>query len=151
MSASREKKQRQGAGPAEKNVQIQQQQAARKRKTITYTIIGVVIAVLVAALLIWNSGFFQARATAATVGDTKLSTAELSYHYYSARQSIAMYGSYLGFDTSLSDEEQIYDAENNTTYRDYFLETALSNAKQYTALADEALKKIGRASCRERV
>ena len=140
MSASREKKQRQGAGPAEKNVQIQQQQAARKRKTITYTIIGVVIAVLVAALLIWNSGFFQARATAATVGDTKLSTAELSYHYYSARQSIAMYGSYLGFDTSLSDEEQIYDAENNTTYRDYFLETALSNAKQYTALADEALK-----------
>lgn len=140
MSASREKKQRQGAGPSEKALQAQQQQAARKRKTITYTIIGVVIAALVAALLVWNSGLFQARATAATVGGTKLSTAELSYYYYSARQSIAMYGSYLGFDTTKSDEEQIYNAEDNITYRDHFLETALSNAQQYTALADEALK-----------
>ena len=140
MSASREKKQRQGAGPSEKALQAQQQQAARKRQTITYTIIGVVIAALVAALLIWNSGFFQARATAATVGDTKLTTAELSYYYYSARQTYAMYGSYLGFDTSTPDDEQIYNAENNQTYRDYFLESALQNARQDAALAAEAVK-----------
>lgn len=140
MSASREKKQRQSAGPSEKALQAQQQQAARKRKTIAYTVIGVVIAGLVAALLIWNSGFFQARATAATVGDTTLSTAELSYYYYNARQTYAMYGSYLGFDTSKPDDEQTYTGDENKTFRDFFLETALSSAQRDIALAAEALK-----------
>ena len=80
MSASREKKQRQGSGLSEKALQAQQQQAARKRKTVIYTVIGVVVAVLVAALLIWRTGFFQARATAATVGGKNLTVAELSYY-----------------------------------------------------------------------
>ena len=140
MSASREKKQRQSAGPSEKALQAQQQQAARKRKTIVYTVVGVVIAGLVAALLIWNSGFFQARATAATVGDTTLSAAELSYYYYNARQPYAMYGSYMGFDTSKPDDEQAYTGDENKTFRDFFLETALSSAQRDMALAAEALK-----------
>ncbi len=142
MSASREKKQRQGSGPSEKALQAQQQ-AARKRKTITYTVIGVVAAVLVAALLIWNSGFFQARATAATVGGTNLTAAELSYYYYNARYNY-FYGSYMamlnGHDASTPDDEQIYNQEENKTLRDYFLETALSTAQRTQALADEALK-----------
>ena len=61
MSASREKKQRQGAGPSEKATQANQERAAYKRKARIYTIIGVVVVVLVAALLIWNSGLFQSR------------------------------------------------------------------------------------------
>jgi len=140
MSASREKKQRQNAGPSEKAAKAQQEQAAQKRKTILYSVIAAVVVVLVAALLIWRSGFFQSRATAATVGDESLTTAELGYYYYNARQSVAMYGSYLGFDTSKSDEEQIYSQSENKTYRDYFLEQALEAAKQHKALADEALK-----------
>ena len=94
MSASREKKQRQGAGLSEKDLQAQQQQTARKRQTVIYTVIGVVVAVLVAALLIWRSsrnGFVRdmiaaahANDTAATVGGKDLSVAELSYYYYSA-------------------------------------------------------------------
>ena len=141
MSASREKKQRQGAGPSEKALQAQQQQAAQKRKTITYTVIGVVIAVLIAALLIWNSGFFQARATAVTVGDTSLTTAELSYYYYNARSQYVYMASMLGsFDSSIPDDEQIFNAEENTTLRDYFMETALTNAQQYHYLSEEALK-----------
>lgn len=142
MSASREKKQRQSAGPSEKALQAQQQQAARKRKTIIYTVVGVVVAGLVAALLIWNSGFFQARATAATVGDTTLSTAELSYYYYAAR---TQYNSYMsmfggGLDSTKSDAEQVFNEEENKSYRDYFLETALSNVQRDMALAAEALK-----------
>ena len=78
MSASREKKQRQNAGPDQKAVKIQQEQAARKRKTILYSVIAGVVVVAVAALLIWNSGFFQARSTAAILGGEKLSLAELS-------------------------------------------------------------------------
>ena len=120
MSASREKKQRQGAGPSEKALLAQQQQAARKRKTITYTAVGVVIAGLVAALLIWNSGFFQARATAATVGDASLSTAELGYYYHVARNR---------FNSTMS-----------MFYRDYLLESALTTVQQELALSAEAKK-----------
>ena len=105
MSASREKKQRQSAGPDQKTVKVQQEQAARRRTTIVYSVIAAVIAVLVAALLVWRSGFFQARASAATVGDETLTAAELSFYYYNARQSTAMYGSYVGFDTTKSDDE----------------------------------------------
>ena len=139
MSASREKKQRQGSGPDLKISQAQQEQAERKRKTITYTVIGVVAAVLVAALLIWNTGFFQARATAATVGGTNISVADMSYYYYSARSPYATYGSLLGFDTTTPDDEQIYSEENQTTWRDYFMETALDEATRFTVLYNAAV------------
>ena len=138
MSASREKKQRQASGPSEKALQAQQQQAAHKRKTVIYTVIGVVIAALVAALLIWNSGFFQARATAATVGNENLSVAELSYYYYNARMNEFYVYNYLGY-TPPSDSD-MWDSTNGQTYRDHFLENALSSAQRSAALADEARK-----------
>ena len=141
MSASREKKQRQGAGPSEKAVQAQQEQAARKRKTIIYTVIGVVAAVLIAALLIWNSGFFQSRSTAATVGDTNLTAAEFSFFYYGTRNYYANYGYLLGYsyDASVDDDEQFADAANNVTWRDQILEEALASAQQQVVLYREAL------------
>ena len=136
MSASREKKQRQGSGPSEKVSQAQLEQAAYKKKVRTYTIIGIVVVVLVAALLIWNSGVFQRRATAATVGGHKLSTSELSYFYSDARYLYAVYGI---LDSSKADDEQYYNEEEGITYRDYFLETALDNAKNTLALYDAAV------------
>ena len=140
MSASREKKQRQSAGPDQKAVRVQQEQAARRRTVIIYSVIAAVIAVLVAALLVWRSGFFQARASAATVGDETLSTAELSFYYYDARRytvQMAAYG--IGtFDTTKTDDEQFNEAEGQT-YRDYFMEQALENAQQHKALAEEAV------------
>lgn len=141
MSASREKKQRQGASPSERSIQAQQEQAARKRKTITYSVIGVVVAVLVAALLIWNSGFFQARATAATIGDTSLNAGELSYYYYGLRNEYASYASVFGytFDSSIPESEQYRDEAEGVTWRDFFLESALTTAQQYISMADEAL------------
>ena len=138
MSASREKKQRQGAGLSEKALQAQKQQAERKRKTVIYTVIGVVVAVLVAVLLVWRTGFFQARATAATVGGKSISTAELSYYYYSARMNEFYYYSYFGLATP--SDSDVRDSSTGQTYREYFLETALSSAQDNLALADEALK-----------
>ena len=138
MSASREKKQRQGAGLSEKALQAQQEQAAKKRKTIIYTAIGAVVAALVAALLIWNSGFFQARATAATVGGRNLSAAELSYYYYSVRNGEFYYYSLFGL-TPPSDSD-VRDTTTGQTYREYFLETALRSAQENFALADVARK-----------
>mgnify|MGYP001029486914 FL=1 len=138
MSASREKKQRQNTGPSDKSVKIQQEQAAQKRQTIVYAVVGGITAVLVAALLIWNSGFFQTRAVAATLGDETLTTAELSYYYHNVRSTYAQMGVYVGFDTSKSDDEQLQ--SENKTYRDFFLESALDDAQKYLALANEAVK-----------
>lgn len=138
MSASREKKQRQGAGPSEKALQAQQQQAAQKRKTIIYTVIGAAAAVLVAVLLVWRTGFFQARATAATVGGTNLTAAELSYYYYNARLSEFYWYSYFGLSTP--SDSDVRDSETGQTYRTYFLDTALSDARESIALADLARK-----------
>ncbi len=142
MSASREKKQRQGAGPDPKAAKVQQEQAARKRQTIIYSVTAAVIAVLVIALLVWRSGFFQGRASAATLGGQSLSTAELSFYYQGVRSSYAnpYLSASLGFDTTKSDEDQFYNEAEGVTFRDYFLETALNNAQQQLALADEAVK-----------
>lgn len=142
MSASREKKQRQSAGPDQKALKAQQEQAARRRTTIIYSVIAAVIAVLVAALLVWRSGFFQARASAATVGDETLSAAELSFYYYDARLYTAQMAAYgMGtFDTSKADDEQFYNEAEGKTYRDYFMEEALKSAQQRKALAEEAVK-----------
>lgn len=139
MSASREKKQRVSAEPVDKAVQAQQEQAAYKRKARTYTIIGVVICVLVAALLIWNSGLFQSRATAATIGDNELSVSELSYYYYDyyTRSLLSYYGAY---DATRPDSEQMYDEEKGTTYYDYFLENALTKAQLALAKYDAAIE-----------
>ena len=138
MSASREKKQRQAVGPSEKALQAQQQQADRKRKTIIYTAVGVVIAALVAALLIWDSSFFRARTTAATIGGKNISAAELGYYYYSARMNEFYY--YSAFGLAVPSDSDVRDSATGQTYRDYFLETALNSVRETTALADEARK-----------
>lgn len=136
MSASREKKQRQGAGPSEKAIQVQKETAAKKRKNRIYGVVAIVLVVLIAVLLVWNSGLFQSRATAATIGDEKLSVTELSYYYYDTRYIYSMYGL---VDSSKPDADQVYDETTGTSYRDFFLEQALSNAKQNTALYNAAI------------
>ena len=39
-------------------------------------------------------------------------------------------GAYLGFDTTKGDDEQFFSEEDNQTYRDYFMETALKSAQR---------------------
>lgn len=135
MSASREKKQRQGVTD-HKVTQAQAAQTAYKKKVRLYSIIAIVLVVAVAALLVWNSGVFQRGKTAATLGSEKLTAAELGYYYYGTRYMYAAYGI---IDTSKSDAEQIYDSENNKSYRDFFLESALTNAQRTQAVYDKAI------------
>ncbi len=138
MSASREKKQRQASGPSQKDTQTQQQAQAYRRKATRYTIIGVVVAVLVAALLIYNSGVFQRGKTAAVVGDTNYTVNDVSYYYYMMRnQSFYMYYA-LGY-TPPSDDT-VMDAETGKTYKEYFQESALTALTRTTALYDAAIK-----------
>ena len=116
MSASREKKQRQGGGPDPKTIKAQKEQADRRRKNIIYGVVAGVVAVAVAALLIWNSGFFQRRMTAGTVGGEKMSVADLSYYYYSARTNYLnyLYSMYaqLGITPTLPADTDVYDEES---------------------------------------
>jgi hypothetical protein len=148
MSASREKKQRQQTeGLTEKQRQeAREAQKAKTRKTI-YIVVGVVIAVLVAALLIWSSGFFQRRTSAATVGDREFTSAEVSYYYHSVlnntinmTNTYAQYGISTGYDTSKSPSEQIYDEETGETYAEHFMSSALDTLQWAVVLSSEAEK-----------
>lgn len=148
MSASREKKQRQGGSTASVRAQAAQTQAeAARRKMIQYTVIGVVVAVLVAALLIWNSGFFQRRMPAVTVNGTSYTAGEVSYHYYSSwnyryAQMMAQYGG--SYSTSRSPRDQVYSTDSETgevtTYHDFFMDAAMDSLVSITALYDAAIK-----------
>lgn len=110
-----------------------------------YWAIGIIIAILVAALLSWNSGIFVKSSTAATVGDQKYTVAEFGYFYHTvanntinmARQ-YAQYGITSGYDADKSPSEQIYDQSSGKTYEDYFKETALDNLQKVTVLCAQA-------------
>ena len=51
----------------------QEQEKARKsrRNAIIYTVVGIVVAIAVAALLVWDSGVIQTHMTALSVGNRK--------------------------------------------------------------------------------
>ena len=140
MSASREKKLRQGAGGySPKSAKAEQEAAAYQRKARTYTAIGAVVVVLIAALLAWNSGIFQRQKTAITIGGTQYKVNELSY-YYHMQSSRYIYGMYGLLDTSVPDDEQIYSESDNKTYRDLFLEEATDALTRVTAFYDKAME-----------
>lgn len=155
MSASREKKERQGVA-AQNLTQRQMKEAkeagAAKRKSTIYWGLGIVLALLVAALLAWDSGFFQSRAVAATVSSEKLSMGEMQYYYGMVRNSeldqqktYAQYGISVlsdpyapyNFDSAEGDK-QVYNKETNQTYAEHFRERALETAKEIAALTGAA-------------
>lgn len=128
--------------------QSQRQKEPMSKKAKLYWAIGIIIAILVAALLIWHTFFFgkqNANATAATVGDQTYTTTEVSYYYYSVAngftqqaQAYQQMGMDMGYDPSLSPSEQTYNEEEGTTYADYFLEQALDQLQQVSILCREA-------------
>ncbi len=110
-----------------------------------YWVIGIVVAIVVIALLVYNSGVFTKNQTAATVGGEKYTVSEVAYYYQAAANSTistakqyAQYGIDMGYDTSLSPADQYYDEENGVTYADYFLDNALSQLQRVHILCAEA-------------
>ena len=53
-----------------------------RKKTRIYAIVAIVVAILVAALLIWDSGLIQRNATAYKVDDYSFSVADANYYFY---------------------------------------------------------------------
>ena len=139
MSASREKKTRQGSTYAQQRNNRAEQSSQSKR--VIYIILGVVIAALAVALLVWDSGFFQKRAVALTIDGEDYTVADVQFYYNSFYQQTAMaagYGMVEGFDSSVDPKDQIQDEETGTTWHDYFLQSAIDQMTQDTMIRHEA-------------
>lgn len=149
MSASSKKKLR-SEQAAEKMTQRQlaEQKEAKKLKgyTIGFCAILLVLLIITVTVLSYRattgSGIIERNTTAATVGDHKISHAELNYYYIDAINNFTnQYGSYLSFfglDATLPLDQQVENAETGATWADYFIDTALNNASSIYAMNDAA-------------
>jgi hypothetical protein len=113
-------------------------QAKEARKWKMYGVIAIIVAVLIAALLFWDAGFIQKRATALTIGDRNYTVADVDYYYNVQYNSVSAYATYYGLDTSVSLKEQ--EAYDGTTWYDYLLDSAVSSLKNVSLLAQEGEK-----------
>ena len=160
MSASSKKKLRKeqnAAALTEK--QLTEQKEAKKLRNQTIAFVAAVALVLAIGLVSFginaykSSGITERMTTALTIGDHKLSSAELSYYYFDAINSTYQewyntYGDYTstylsllyGLDLSKPLNEQIYDTENNKSYGDYFVDLAVGDAVSAYTLYDMAVK-----------
>ena len=149
MSASREKKQRRDAGASNLSPRAQEERKKaeqRRRNTIIYTVIGAVVAILVIALLIWNSHIIQRNQAVARIDGEKVTAAQVLYYYYnnsiiSNAQFYAQLGYAWYYDASSSPKDQVIDEDIvaglgideeyvGKTFHDYFLDTALNALRQ---------------------
>lgn len=124
----------------QKQIKLAKEAKQKKRKTIAYTILGIACAVAAAALLIWNSNFFQARVTAVTIGTHEYTANDVNYYYTQAYSTTYYYAQYglSDYDTSTDPSEQIYDEDTGETYEDYFVQSAIDSLISVTALVDAA-------------
>lgn len=113
---------------------VADQKAAKKWKT--YGIAAIVVAVLIVALLFWDSGIIQRRAAAVTVGERSYSAAEVDYYYYSLYDNMYAYASYYGLDVNKSLKEQEY--TEGTTWYQYICDNAKTSLTNVSTLAQEA-------------
>lgn len=115
---------------------------ANKDFTPLYGAAIVAVLVIAVVMLVWNSNFFQGRATAVSINGTNYTASDVAYHYASARQTQAYYAMYgmSSFDYTISAKDQVYNEEDGTTWHDYLLEQAVNSLTQEAALAAEAEK-----------
>ena len=149
MSASSKKKLRneqQAAKMTEK--QLAEQKEAKKLKIYTISFVAVVAILLVVAIVVGatqtiaNSGIREKNTTAVTIGDHKISNAELNYYFVdSVSNFYSSYGTYaamFGLDLSKPLNQQTYDASTGETWADYFTSSAIESARAIYAMIDAA-------------
>lgn len=140
MSASNEK----NTAPEEKTMSREEKrlhdEQVSRRNTAVYTVVGVVAALLVAALLIWDSGIFQRKAAAVTIDGEKYTAADVLYYYAGQYQTAYQYAAYgmSSFDTTKDPKDQVYDEESGQTWHEYFIEQALDSLKTYVTVEKKA-------------
>lgn len=149
MSASSKKKLRSDNESAKLTErQLAEQKEAKQVKLYTAAFAAVLALLIVVAAfagvnsVIESSGTHQKNTVAATIGNHKVSNAELSYYYMDAVNNFySNYGSYAylyGIDTSAPLSQQVIDEESGKTWADNFIEQAAESARTVYALADAA-------------
>ena len=148
MSASTEKKIRQAARVAgtDKKMLAAQEEAKKNAKSKRRWTIGTILVVLlIAAIIFLDSGFLYKNTTAVTVGGESYSPAEMNYQYatqyYTWTSQYGSYASMFGLDTSTGLaglSAQDCSMTDGGTWKDYFLDVAISQLTQVKALNDYA-------------
>lgn len=120
---------------------------AEKSHAKQYLILGIVIALVVGALIVWNNWPQHPNEDAVKIGEQTFGTDEVQYYYTQAYNNtwqtakmFEQYGMSSGYDTTRPPQEQIYQEETGKTYADYFRETALNQLQQVALLKDQAKK-----------
>lgn len=149
MSASSKKKLRKEQEAAKlTEKQLTAQKEAKKVSLYTTAFVILMALLLVVAIVvgvnqtITSRGIREKNTTALTVGEHKISNAELNYFYMDAVNNFySSYGSYaamFGLDVTQPLNEQVVDASSGRTWADDFLNTAKSSAQAVYALLDAA-------------
>jgi len=144
MSASREKRKRQElnvAGVTKNTEPVEKKTPVWK--VAVYWLIGIAFVVAFVLVMLFNSSFFAKNSTAVTVGEHKLSPAEVSIYYNSAYNNFySSYGEYISyfFDANKPLSEQVYDEATGQTWDDYFMTTAKDSMTWAYTLYDQAVE-----------
>ena len=149
MSASSKKKLRKEQSAAQMTEkQLAKQKEAKKLKLYTIAFVIVLVAMLVIAITVGvtktveNSGIREKNTVAMTIGDRKISNAELNYFYIGAINNFySQNGSYMslfGLESGVPLDEQTYSESTGETWADYFLSVAKENAHATYTLAAAA-------------
>ncbi|MBQ1368238.1 MAG: peptidylprolyl isomerase [Firmicutes bacterium] len=117
------------------------QKTKRSLAGIGATIVAIL---LIAALILPNTGLSRRMLKALTIGDKDISVAEFSYYYrltfnnYYQTMYSYFQGSYMPIDMTKSLKKQAYN--DDMSYADYFSQQAKDNLQQLVILSEEAKK-----------
>ncbi len=145
MSASQEKKVRKQLREEGKDKNLIAQQEAEKafkRKRRSKSIVGIIVAVVIVAIVVYSSNLFYSNFTALKIGNQSYTAAECNFFnistYNNFVQQNSNYLQYMGLDTTKPLDTQNY--SETQTWADFFKESAQSTMKEITAYYDEAQK-----------
>ena len=145
MSASSKKKLRKELNAAAMTEKQLQEQKETKKLRLYTAIFGVAIAVMILVVIvsrIFGSGMIPRSTTALTVGESKVSAAELNHYYIdSVNNFLTQAGdmvSMFGLDTTKALDEQFYSEADELTWADYFLDQATASAQNMYAVYNAA-------------
>ena len=145
MSASSKKKLRKelnAAAMTEKQLQEQKETKKLRRYTAAFAFAIAAMILVVIVSRIFGSGMIPRSTTALTVGESKVSAAELNHYYIdSVNNFLTQAGdmvSMFGLDTTKALDEQFYSEADELTWADYFLDQATASAQNMYAVYNAA-------------
>ena len=145
MSASSKKKLRKELNAAAMTEKQLQEQKETKKLRLYTAIFGIAIAVMILVVIVsrvFGTGIIPRSTTALTVGETKVSAAELNHYYIdSVNNFLTQAGDYVsmfGLDTAKPLDEQFYSEADELTWADYFLDQATGSAQNMYAVYNAA-------------